>query len=243
MIYFPKKIKIESISTGKNFSILLSFSGICYGLGSNALGELGLENKDIKFCELPEEIELLSRYNERIIQVRCGFKHVVCVSRNGKIYTWGNNSYGQLGHINNGNNYPTYINLEDKNSRIKIIQVNAGFRSSFFLSNKGVIYYSGILNNIEKSFTPKIYDLYYKNDILGNENEFLPVKIWSTYGRNKSIFYATFADVRSLDNKFVNKERIKEIVYSLGEKWISDNITAPFIPHISKYFESNFMKI
>ena len=241
MIYFPKKIKIESISTGKNFSILLSTSGICYGLGSNQLGELGLEGNN--FYEVPEEIINLSKFNERIIQVRCGFKHVVCVSRSGRVYTWGNNSFGQLGHLNNGNNLPNIINIDQKGERIKIIQVSAGFRNSIFLSNKGNIYYTGILNNNKKSFLPQIYLLEENNLEISDDKKFLPVKIWGTYSRNKSIFYATFADIRSLENKFINRERIKDIVFSLAEKWISDDITAPFIPHISKYFESNFMKI
>jgi len=240
LIYLPRKAKIESISTGKNFSILLSSNGICYGLGSNLLGELGLEEK--VFYDIPEEIIFLSQFNERIIQVRCGFKHTVCISRSGRVYTWGNNTYGQLGHKNNGNIYPDLINIEEKNERVKIIQICAGFRSSFFLSNKGVIYYTGILNDKEKSFVPKIYELDNKGDI-SDDKKFLPVKIWCTYARNKSIFYITFADVRCLVNKFINRERIKDIVFTLAEKWLSDEITAPFIPHIQKYFESHFMKI
>ena len=247
LIYFPKKIKIDSISTGKNFSILLSSNGICYGLGSNNFGELGLENAEgtgvNSFREVPEEIENLSKFKERIIQVRCGFKHVVCVSKNGRVYTWGNNTYGQLGHINTGNNSPDFINIEDKGERVKIVQISAGFRASFFLSNKGVIYYTGILNDQEKSFIPILYPLEERSSQISDDKKFVPVKIWGTYARNKSIFYATFADVRCLENKFINRERIKNIVLTLAEKWISDEITAPFISHISKYFESNFMKI
>jgi alpha-tubulin suppressor-like RCC1 family protein len=117
MVNFPKKIKIESISTGKNFAILLSFNGICFGLGSNEMGELGM--KDVKFCERPQEIVDLIQFNERIIQVKCGYKHSICVSVNGKVYSWGNNSFGQLGHINNGDNSPSYINIEDKGERVK----------------------------------------------------------------------------------------------------------------------------
>ena len=127
--------------------------------------------------------------------------------------------------------------------KIKIIQVSAGFGSSFFLTNKGIIYYTGILNNEEKISTPKIYYINKKNEILSNEKKFLPVKIWNSFARNKSIFYVTFADVRSLENKFINKERIKDIAFTLAEKWVNDTITPPFIPHISKYFESGFMKI
>ena len=32
-------------------------------------------------------------------------------------------------------------------------------------------------------------------------------------------------------------------IREIDEKWINEEITAPFIPYISKYFESNFMKI
>ena len=241
MMNFPKKIKIESISTGKNFAILLSFNGICFGLGSNEMGELGM--KDVKFCERPQEILSLIQFNERITQVKCGYKHTVCTSVNGKVYSWGNNAFGQLGHINNGDNSPSYINIEEKRERVKIIQVCAGFRTSYFLTSKGTIYYTGVLNKKDKTKTPKKFDLYDKNEIVSNEKEFLPVKIWTTYCNSKTIFYASFADIRNLTSKFYNIERIKDIAYTLAEKWTDDEITAPFIPHLSKYFQSNFMKI
>jgi len=92
MIYLPKRIQIESISTGKNFAILLTNNGICYGCGSNELGELGMKN--IKYCLTPEEIIELMKYKERIIQVICGYKHNICLSETGKCFIWGNNTYG-----------------------------------------------------------------------------------------------------------------------------------------------------
>ena len=241
LIYFQRKINIESISTGKNFAILLSSNGICYGVGSNEKGELGMI-EDITFCEIPQEITNLTQFNERIIQVRCGFKHSICLSVTGKTYTWGNNTFGQLGHINNGNNLPCLINIEDKYERIKIIQIAAGFRSSFYMTNKGSIYYTGVINNESKTMTPKKFELTNKyNEI--DESDFFPVKIWTTYSRNKTIFYASLADIRNLKSRFYNIEKIRNITLTLAEKWIDDEITAPFIPHISKYFQSCFMRI
>ena len=99
------------------------------------------------------------------------------------------------------------------------------------------------MNEKEKSSEPKIYSLDERQGEISDDKKFLPVKIWGTFARNKSIFYATFADVRCLVNKFFNKEKIKNIVFTLAEKWLSDEVTAPFIPHIQKYFESHFMKI
>ena len=133
MVYLPKRVKIESISTGKNFAILLTKYGVCYGCGSNQQGELGLTQT--KYCITPEEIIELEKYDERIIQVRCGYKHTVCLSEHGNCFTWGNNTYGQLGHINNGITLPLPISIEEKKEKIRIVQVAAGFRASFFFKS------------------------------------------------------------------------------------------------------------
>ena len=88
--------------------------------------------KDINYCETPQEISNLTSLKEKIIQFKCGFKHTACLSINGKVNSWGNKGYGQLGHINTGYNLPSYINIEEKGKRLKIIQVTAEFWSSFF---------------------------------------------------------------------------------------------------------------
>ena len=110
------------------------------------------------------------------------------------------------------------------------------------MTYKGSIYYTGVINNEQKTMTPKQFEINNRNKDI-NESDFFPVKIWSTYSRNKTIFYASFADIRNLKSRFYNIEKIRNITLSLAEKWIDDEITAPFIPHLAKYFESSFMRI
>ena len=43
--------------------------------------------------------------------------------------------------------------------------------------------------------------------------------------------------------KFNNPERVFEITNELSTKWVDNEIVSPFIPHLSKYFKSEFMKI
>ena len=240
-LYLPKKIQIESISTGKNFAILLTNNGFCYGCGSNEMGELGL-NK-IKYYINPEEIIELNKYNDRIIQVRCGYKHTVCLSESGKCYTWGNNTYGQLGHKNNGITVPEPIFIEEKKEKIRIIQVAAGFRSSFFLSYDRNIFYCGMINSKNISKIPIKFNIMEKNSEISNEKEFSIVRIMSTYSIYKSVFYASVADVRNIYNKLYNPEKINEILDILAEKWINEKRYPPFIPEIAKYFNANFMRM
>ena len=244
MVYLPKRINIISISTGKNFAILLTNKGICYGIGSNEKGELGINNTSIKYCITPEEIVDLKKYKDKIIQVSCGFKHTVCLSEKGRVYSWGNNTFGQLGHESNSNYRPLPVIIEDNNSElIRIIQVAAGFRASFFLSYNRSIYYCGKINNKIISRIPEKYDLSGKNQEITEENEFSVVKIWCSYSLYKSVFYASVADVRNILTKFKSQHKIKEILNILAENWVNDKKNPPFVPLIAKFFGSDFMKL
>ena len=241
MVYLPKRIQIESISTGKNFAILLTNNGICYGCGSNEIGELGITQT--KYCVTPVEIKELMKFRERIIQVKCGYKHTICLSENGKCYTWGNNSYGQLGHNNNGSNLPVPIFVEENKEKIRIIQVAAGFRASFFLSYNRNVYYCGKINSMKNSSTPVKFDIIEKNVEISNEKEFSVVRILCSYSLYKSVFYASIADVRNLYSKFKSQQRINEVLDILAENWINDKKYPPFIPEIAKFFSANFMRM
>lgn len=88
-IYFDKKIVINSISCGKNFCIILTKQGILYSFGkSNKFGELG--TGDYNYRQSPEPIYALLEAGEKIVQVECGYKHVLARDSIGKIFSWGN---------------------------------------------------------------------------------------------------------------------------------------------------------
>lgn len=82
------RIAIQSVSCGKNFSIILSKQGILYSFGKNNKGELGLGDYEKRLS--PEPVSALAESGEKIAQVSCGFKHVVAKSTSGKAFTWGN---------------------------------------------------------------------------------------------------------------------------------------------------------
>ena len=242
------RIKIKQISCGYNFSMILSKNGILYSIGSNENGELGLTNnkneiKEIPFIITPKENIFLSNiYNEKVINVKCGFKHTICIVNGGKIYGWGNNSFGQLG-LGNINNIliPNIINIDKSISNEKIIQIQCGFRCSIFFSENRNIYYSGILDKDNKTKFNKKFLIENKSKEISNEYEFCPVKIQTTWNKNMSIFYVNIADVRLLFNKFKNIHKIYKILNILSKNWENDNIICQNIESINNYFSSSFM--
>jgi len=88
-IFLDKKITVSSISCGKNFCILLTKQGTLYSLGKkNKFGELG--SGDFNPRESPELIYSLVEAGEKIVQVECGYKHVIARNGIGKVFAWGN---------------------------------------------------------------------------------------------------------------------------------------------------------
>ena len=248
-LFFNKKIKITSISCGYNFYVLISSDGKLYSGGSNEHGELCSNNFNSNQRLAPEEIYEVSKLNEKIIQVSCGFKHVIILSSNNNVYGWGNNSYGQLFSpdicIKSG-----LIKLNNDDNKNKIIQICAGFRSSFILNDKNEIFYFGVLNRNKKNITGEKEQIFIedKNNEYSNKNFFIPIKINARWNTLFSLFYVTFADIRNFsckieyNNKKYEDKNIQDILKIVSTKWLNDSVKVPYIQEISQYINNNYME-
>lgn len=87
--------------------------------------------------------------NKKIIQTAGGAAHSLALDDDGEVYSWGNNTYGQLGDGSNVSvNLPVNISqtsdtLKDK----KIVQIAAGFYHSLAIDSKGNLYTWGRNNS------------------------------------------------------------------------------------------------
>jgi len=243
-------IKIKQISCGYNFCMLLSKNGILYSMGNNNKGELGLSDKEsdlIKYSFINEPIENLffsNIYKEKVTFIKCGFKHTICIISTGKIFGWGNNTFGQLGigNLNNNIIYPININIENYILNDKIIQINCGFRSTVFLTENRNIYFSGILDKENYSKFPKKFIIKNKCSEIYNEYQFCPVRILMSWNKNTSIFYVTFADIRLVYNQLKNIHKVWKIIEQLSKNWNDESILCPYIESIYNYFPTSIMK-
>jgi alpha-tubulin suppressor-like RCC1 family protein len=79
----------KRISAGGHYSLLITDSGVLLSCGTSKVS--GHNENFSRFTQIPnlENVEFID----------AGQIHAACVSQ-GKVYTWGNNSWGQLGHSN-----------------------------------------------------------------------------------------------------------------------------------------------
>ena len=138
----PPKVLISTASCGHNFTALVSKNGLVFTFGrDNQAGQLG--HGDNVSRDTPALVETLKNEGENIISVSCGYKHVICKSKLGKVYTWGWGKQGQLGHGETNNELkPKLVNVCQNTAKAKVLQVQAGFKHSMvILDNKKIMWW------------------------------------------------------------------------------------------------------
>ncbi|XP_072180243.1 RCC1 and BTB domain-containing protein 1-like [Diadema setosum] len=91
--------RVISIACGQTSSLAVLESGEVYGWGYNGNGQLGLGNN----VNQPSPCKVSSLNGVVISQIACGYAHSLGLSDEGHLFTWGANSYGQLGTGNKAN--------------------------------------------------------------------------------------------------------------------------------------------
>jgi alpha-tubulin suppressor-like RCC1 family protein len=99
--YIPVQItnltEIVAISTSFNHNLVLRRDGTVWSWGWNFTGQLGhsyTEKEDFYDCAPPEQVPGL----EGVIAVSTGGSHSLALRRDGTVWSWGNNGFGQLGN-------------------------------------------------------------------------------------------------------------------------------------------------
>lgn len=131
---------IIQVDCGTNHCLVLSDAGQLFSWGCNLFGQLGLGSRDQQEIQKPSLIKKLATMN--IVQMSCGGNHCLAMTKNGEIYSWGSNAFGQLGIGTKGNciSVPTRITALEWTP---IRQLAAGGSHSAILTCTNVIYLWG----------------------------------------------------------------------------------------------------
>ena len=149
------KIKFCSIfGESGNEVLLVTEDDRVLAFGTNRYGCLGLgHNREVSE---PQEVnELCFR---QVVDIAYGYKHVIALTANGDIYSWGNNSFGQLGNGTTIENYRPIL------SGKRIVRICCGANYTLVLSQSGEVFSWGRNN-------------YGQIGIASNHNQLTPTKV------------------------------------------------------------------
>ncbi|CAN4114560.1 unnamed protein product [Withania somnifera] len=94
MIEAFKGIPVKMVAAGAEHTAAVTEDGELYGWGWGRYGNLGLGDRNDRL--VPEKVS--DNVGEKMFMVACGWRHTICVSSSGALYTYGWSKYGQLGH-------------------------------------------------------------------------------------------------------------------------------------------------
>lgn len=116
-----KGMKVVKISAGDQHMGVLTKDNKLFTWGYNDFGQLGWGLHGVDRCgqQKPNQVKGLLE-NEEIIDFACGGGHTVAVTKSSKIFGWGSNTNGQLGHaLRNTFPEPVEIPLGDPVSKVR----------------------------------------------------------------------------------------------------------------------------
>ena len=91
----------------------ITITGKVFTFGNNFKGRLGYTCKKDENTSLPRQVESIS--DSHATYVACGQGHMICLTSKGKLYSWGTDTDGCLGHDHHSKKYHVNNN-EKKNS-------------------------------------------------------------------------------------------------------------------------------
>lgn len=137
--YFSEQlaIKVISVSSGAYHTLILTKIS-CFAVGQSIYGQLGCGER-IQYTRYPKIIRKLQKL---IVQkLVCGQYHSFALTADGRLYSWGWGTHGQLGH---GDTETLYEPKRVRYFRRKpVVDVSAGYCHSIVLDADGVVYSFG----------------------------------------------------------------------------------------------------
>jgi len=144
-------VVIKDVKFGKKHGIIMSDDGKCFSFGFNYFGCLGhdyytkvidvfntedSQSGTISYSARPYFIQTLSKVTVK--QISVGDYHTLCVTDDGRVFSFGRNNYGQLGTGDLIDRY--YASPVTKLMKIKVEKSACGSHFSLVLSEDGTVF-------------------------------------------------------------------------------------------------------
>ncbi|ETV68259.1 hypothetical protein, variant 1 [Aphanomyces astaci] len=141
---FPNEVaelrgNVQDIACGRQHSVAITTDGKLYVWGLGHEGALG--HGDKANVDRPKLVAALAK--ESIVQAACGREYTLALTKEGVVYAWGANDYGQLGVAGSMRYQRTPLPVTSLDG-LDVVQVAAGEYHSAALTASGQVYTWGL---------------------------------------------------------------------------------------------------
>lgn len=134
--------QIALLSAGRRFFAVADTDGKVYSWGDSSGGRLGYSLPIGHSRRVFKPLRIAALAEQHVVHISCGAFHVLATDINGHVFSWGNNSRGQLGIVTSGSGQgavPTPTIVRDL-CGVFISAVASGEYHSLALTSNGNVY-------------------------------------------------------------------------------------------------------
>jgi alpha-tubulin suppressor-like RCC1 family protein len=143
---------VVEVAAGAFFSLVRTANGKVYSFGENRYGQLGFEENSgpgpspAENTHLAPTLVTLPGAEGPAVQIAAGVYHSLVLTASGQVYSFGENTGGQLGNTMNLDNHeanPTPTPVSIPGASGQVVEVGAGYAASYALTSTGRLYAFG----------------------------------------------------------------------------------------------------
>ena len=181
---------IMSIAAGSSHSALLTKEGRLFLWGRNVYGQVGDQTNTSKHTPVEITSSFNLTTNEKITAITLGWGHSAAITSNGRVFTWGFNTFGQLGNDT----------LEDEHQPIEITSFLNMNPDEKVISIKLGSSHAYVSTSLNRRFVWG-WNQYGQLGIQDNENKLIPYEWQFSFDHDiKDVFLGVYHSAVTLEN-------------------------------------------
>ncbi|KAM5338406.1 putative E3 ubiquitin-protein ligase HERC6 isoform 2-T2 [Glossophaga mutica] len=214
-------IPLAQVAAGGAHSFALSLSGTSFGWGNNNAGQLAFTGKAPVQRYKPYSVGALKSLG--VIYISCGYEHTAVLTQNGKVFTFGDNSWGQLGHSPTAKKSgPQHVERIDG----LVSQIDCGsYHTLAYIYTTGQVVSFGRGSSCASSLThPEAQMENFGISCLISADDLVDVQVKHIFAGTYANFVTTYQDTSSSKVSRKTLPEISRINQSQVEQWMAATI-------------------